>query len=112
MDKYADCTTPEWLSNAARQECAAAKTDASAQVLKADREYVLKRIEPARRTALAKADAAFDRFVKADCEFSASEFLGGSMYGVLWADCVAYWEKERAKHYAVMRKNIESSPNR
>ena len=112
MDKHGDCSTPGWLSPPARAECAAAARKQGASSVKVDRAAVDRRLDPDRRKALRTADAAFEAFAVADCEFDASEFAGGSLYSAQYAACMVHWADERAEHYARIRKDVEAAAKR
>jgi uncharacterized protein YecT (DUF1311 family) len=112
MDKYGDCSTPEWLSPPARAECAANAIKQSASAAKVDRAAIDKKLNPDRRKALRTADAAFEAFAVADCEFDASEFAGGSLYSAQYDACMVHWADERADHYARIRKGVEAAAKR
>ena len=112
MDKYGGCSTPEWLSPPARAECEAAARKQGASLVKLDRAAVDKKRDPDRRKALRTADAAFEAFAVADCEFDASEFGGGSLYSAPYDACMVHWADERADHYARIRKGVEAAAKR
>lgn len=112
MAKYADCTTPNWLSGADRGACAA--EDSAKQ--KGVQELRLQRLESLldakTNSKLKAANAAYDRFVQAQCAFEASPVEGGSQYSHDYSACAYSFKEKRLTDYQRIYKNFLADRNR
>ena len=112
MDKYADCTTPSWLSGADRAACAVEESakQKGLQDLRLQRLESL--LDAKGKSKLKAANAAYDRFVKAECAFEASPVEGGSLYSQNYSACVYFFKEQRLTDYQRLYKNFLADSNR
>ena len=112
FDQYPDCSKPEWLSGAARAECAAEEGAKQKGLMDLRLQRLESLLDTKTKAKLKAADAAYMRFVQAECAFEASPVEGGSLYSQEYSACVYFFKEQRLTDYQRLYKNFLADSNR
>ena len=106
MEKNADCTTPSWLSGVDRSACAAQEMTKIKGLEESRLKSLKSLLDEKTKSKLNAANAAYDRFVQAQCTFEASPNEGGSQYPRDYSSCANFLKEARIKDYERVYKNF------
>lgn len=107
MEKYADCSTPGWLSPPDRAACLAEERAMQGGLEDHRRRRLLSVLSNREQAKLKMADAAYDKYVSAQCAFEAERVSGGSMHAGEVNSCVLRLKDLRTQDYVRMEQNAK-----